>query len=275
MAELDEPGRTSVVGEWFDAGPWLTCATCGPSPSGQEHSSVSSPLINYGTWASVVRPCGHLWLVEHWSGLGNGCTALLEASPRTVSSSSWRRSREVKAPLSRTWRRARCGGSMASGATTSRSAWLARDGRARRQRPCTASAISSRSTWVRRHGRPAVSKILDVVPERPRRVVEETWLEAKIFRLIAEAGLPPPRPQARLRHSGGKARVDLAYDEARLLVEVDGHGTHSTRQERRSDAERDVRLTIQRWRVARFTREDVVDRPDYVVGALRRLLAIR
>jgi hypothetical protein len=143
------------------------------------------------------------------------------------------------------------------------------------QRPYTASAISSRSTWVRRHGRPAVSKILDVVPERPRRVVEETWLEAKILRLIAEAGLPPPRPQARLRHSGGKARVDFAYDEARLLVEVDGHGTHSTRQERRSDAERDVRLTIQRWRVARFTREDVVDRPDYVVGALRRLLAIR
>ncbi len=128
---------------------------------------------------------------------------------------------------------------------------------------------------LRRQGRPAVSKILDVVPERPRRMVEETWLEAKTLRLIAEAGLPPPRPQARLRHSGGKARVDLAYDDARLLVEVDGHGTHSTRQERRSDAERDVRLSIEQWRVARFTREDVVDRPDHVAGALRRLLAIR
>jgi hypothetical protein len=128
---------------------------------------------------------------------------------------------------------------------------------------------------LRRHGRAGLSKVLDVVPERPRRCVEETWLETQMLRLIADAGLPPPRPQARLRHSGGKARVDLVYDEARLIVEVDGHGTHSTRQDRRSDAERDVRLNIERWRIAHFTREDILDRPEYVSGSIRRLLGSR
>jgi Protein of unknown function (DUF559) len=129
-----------------------------------------------------------------------------------------------------------------------------------------------RANELRRRGRPGASVILDLVADQPRRVVEETWLETRMLRLIADAELPPPRPQRRLRHSGGTARVDFVYDEARLVVEVDGHGTHSTRQERRADAERDVRVQIEGWRVAHFTRDDVVDRPDYVVGALRLLL---
>jgi hypothetical protein len=128
---------------------------------------------------------------------------------------------------------------------------------------------------LRRHGRPGLSKVLDVLPEHRRRFFEETWLETQMLRLIVDAGLPPPRSQARLRHSGGKARVDLVYDEARLVVEVDGHGTHSTRKERQSDAERDVRLNIERWRVAHFTREDVLERPDYVSGSIGRLLGFR
>ena len=74
-------------------------------------------------------------------------------------------------------------------------------------------------------------------------------------RTAATSAAGPTRSQR--REGSHRFRVRRS---AGLLVEVDGHGTHSTRQERRSDAERDVRLTIERWRVARFTREDV-DRP--------------
>jgi very-short-patch-repair endonuclease len=77
-----------------------------------------------------------------------------------------------------------------------------------------------------------------------------------------------------LRHSGGRARVDLLYDESRLVIEADGHATHATRRQRQADAERAARLTAAGWRVARFTYEDVVERPAYVADTIRTLLQL-
>lgn len=127
---------------------------------------------------------------------------------------------------------------------------------------------------LRRQGRPGVSRVLDVLPTRSDRGHEESWLERRVTRLIVDAGLPPPRCQARLGHSGGAARVDFLYDEAWLVIEVDGHRTHSTRRQRQADAERQARLTAEGWRVVRFTYEDVVDRPEYVIETIRRLLGL-
>ncbi|HLM64191.1 MAG TPA: DUF559 domain-containing protein [Acidimicrobiales bacterium] len=127
---------------------------------------------------------------------------------------------------------------------------------------------------LRRPGRPGVARILAVVPpDRPRRD-EESWLERRTLDVLRDAGLPPPRCQARLRHGGGMARVDLLYEEARLVVEVDGHATHSTRRQRQADAERQARLVAAGWRVVRVTYEDVVERPDHVVAVVAELLGL-
>jgi very-short-patch-repair endonuclease len=127
---------------------------------------------------------------------------------------------------------------------------------------------------LRRRGRPGVGALLDVLPPPQPREREESWLERRLTGLIREAGLPPPRLQARLRHSGGRARVDLVYDETRLVIEVDGHATHATRRQRQADAERAARLTAAGWRLARFTYEDVVERPAYVADTIRSLLQL-
>jgi very-short-patch-repair endonuclease len=127
---------------------------------------------------------------------------------------------------------------------------------------------------LRRKGRPGVGALLDVLPAPQPREREESWLERRLTGLIRDAGLPPPRLQARLRHSGGRARVDLLYDEARLVIEADGHATHATRRQRQADAERAARLTAAGWRVARFTYEDVVERPTYVTGTIGALLEL-
>jgi very-short-patch-repair endonuclease len=87
------------------------------------------------------------------------------------------------------------------------------------------------------------------------------------------AGLPVPRVQVRQRKAGGGiARVDLFWDDANLVVELAGHGTHSTRRQRQSDAERAPRLGLQGWTVVEFTYEDVVERPGYVIDTIRAYL---
>jgi very-short-patch-repair endonuclease len=66
----------------------------------------------------------------------------------------------------------------------------------------------------------------------------------------------------------------MCYERSRLVIETDGHGSHATRRERQSDAERDARLGAAGYRVLRFTYDDVVGRPDHVVGIIRTYLAL-
>ena len=96
------------------------------------------------------------------------------------------------------------------------------------------------------------------------------WLEQAAIRHIVAAGLPAPRVQVDQRKvGGGIARVDLFWDDAKLVVELAGHGTHSTRRQRQADAERSAWLGLGGWQVVAFTYEDVVERPDYVVDMIR------
>ena len=82
-----------------------------------------------------------------------------------------------------------------------------------------------------------------------------------------------PRCQVELRKAGGGiARVDLFWEEARLVVELDGHGTHATRRDRQAAAERAARLGLEGWHVVSFTYEDVTERPGYVVAMIRTYL---
>jgi very-short-patch-repair endonuclease len=127
-----------------------------------------------------------------------------------------------------------------------------------------------RSEELRRRGRrgvPALARLLDRTEGRP---LGDSWLEQAAIRHIVTAGLPVPRVQVDKRKvGGGIARVDLFWDHARLVVELAGHGTHSTRRQRQADAERSARLGLGGWQVVAFTYEDVVERPDYVVDMIR------
>jgi very-short-patch-repair endonuclease len=98
-------------------------------------------------------------------------------------------------------------------------------------------------------------------------------VEQEALRIVAKAGLPVPRCQVKLRKAGGGiARVDLLWDDGPLVVELDGHGTHATRRQRQADAERAAQLGLAGWRVVRFTYEDVVERPPYIVATIAAYL---
>jgi very-short-patch-repair endonuclease len=128
---------------------------------------------------------------------------------------------------------------------------------------------------LRRRGRTGVPQVEALLDRTEGRELGDSWLEQQALREIALAGLPAPRCQVRLRKvGGGIARVDLFWDDARLAVELAGHGTHATRRNRQADAERAARLGLAGWQVVQFTYEDVVERPHHVVAMVRAFLAM-
>ena len=66
--------------------------------------------------------------------------------------------------------------------------------------------------------------------------------------------------------------VDFLWRKHRLVVEVDGFGTHGTRQAFQRDRRRDQLLTLAGWQVIRFTWDEITTEPGYVTEVLRRLL---
>lgn len=96
----------------------------------------------------------------------------------------------------------------------------------------------------------------------------ESRLERWFLRVIREAGLPRPTLQRTFRDSGRcVARVD-AHFPGDLVVELAGHGTHSSRRQLQRDAQRHTELTLRGLRVLTFRYEDVRDRPRWVVARL-------
>jgi hypothetical protein len=101
----------------------------------------------------------------------------------------------------------------------------------------------------------------------------ESRLERWLLRLVREAGITRPMLQKTYRDGTRVvARVD-AYFPGGLVVEVSGHGTHASRRQLQTDAQRRTELTLRGLRVVTFTYEDVRDRPDWVIGQLRHALA--
>jgi very-short-patch-repair endonuclease len=63
------------------------------------------------------------------------------------------------------------------------------------------------------------------------------------------------RPQ--VQFPVGKYRVDFAFPDVKLVVEVDGADFHASKEARGRDNERDRCLMLDGWRVVRFTGSQV------------------
>jgi very-short-patch-repair endonuclease len=90
----------------------------------------------------------------------------------------------------------------------------------------------------------------------------------RAFRALSRAhGLP--EPQYNVYVEG--LLVDAVWPEHRLVVEVDGWNYHRTKRSFEEDRRRDRKLLRARWRVARFTGDDVNGDPDGVAVELSEL----
>lgn len=98
-------------------------------------------------------------------------------------------------------------------------------------------------------------------------------LLTRMSRLLRRHRLP--QPEAEYEVLGGRYRVDFAWPEARLAVEVDGYATHSSVHAFQENRARQNDLVAAGWTVLRFTWADVRGRHGWVAALSDALAASR
>lgn len=104
--------------------------------------------------------------------------------------------------------------------------------------------------------------------------VAESALETAGRLTLAAGGVRLPEPQHEVRDGTGRlvARVDGAYPELRLALELDGASVHSAPDAVFRDRRRQNELHLLGWRMLRFTWWDVVHDPARFVATVRAAL---
>jgi hypothetical protein len=81
----------------------------------------------------------------------------------------------------------------------------------------------------------------------------ESGLEVRVLRAIVGAGLPEPVQQHSVRIGNRLRRVDLAYPDLKLAIEIDGWTHHAARSAFDADRARENELEIIGWDRLHFT----------------------
>ena len=93
-------------------------------------------------------------------------------------------------------------------------------------------------------------------------------LEERFQEFLRRAGLPLPMTNQRVEGF----EVDCVWPAQRVIVELDGHATHSPAHAFERDRARDRRLEAAGWHVIRITWRQLHEEPALVEADLRRLL---
>jgi very-short-patch-repair endonuclease len=126
-------------------------------------------------------------------------------------------------------------------------------------------------------GRTGVGIIGEILERRwPELNTEESVLEGRLLGILRDHELPMPTTQFEVWHGGRfVARIDLAYPDALVAVELDGFEHHSTPEAFQRDRARQNDLVALGWMVLRFTWQDVARRPLEVIDSIRSALRTR
>ncbi|TDW87703.1 very-short-patch-repair endonuclease [Kribbella pratensis] len=102
-----------------------------------------------------------------------------------------------------------------------------------------------------------------------------SFLESILRALLISAGIDGFEPQVLVSHDGFHARVDLGHRRARLALEAEGFEFHGSRRDFAADCYRYDELNTAGWLVLRFTYEQIIGDPAWVVATVRAALAQR
>ena len=134
-----------------------------------------------------------------------------------------------------------------------------------------ALALTAAELW--RSGVPGSTEMRALVSERsPGYVPPASALEEAFRALCVRFGLPEGTRQKNTGGAEWVGRVDVAYPEAKLLVELDSRQWHDTSTAFEDDRRRDNALVLAGWRVVRITWRMIHDEPEQVAALLRGLL---
>jgi very-short-patch-repair endonuclease len=105
--------------------------------------------------------------------------------------------------------------------------------------------------------------------------LSDSFLESMLRGLLISAGVDDFEPQVLVTWGTFRARVDLGHRKARLALEAEGFEFHGSRRDFAADCHRYDELVAAGWLVLRFTYEQVVGDPAWVVATVRAALARR
>ena len=130
---------------------------------------------------------------------------------------------------------------------------------------------------VRARGRTGVAAIGRILTRRAELAgVPHSVLERRMLNLLERHGIPLPACQVTVRRADGKmARLDFAYRDLGLGIEVDGNVAHATPRQRASDNARANDIALRDIRLIRFTYHEVIHEPEMVVATVRSHLRAR
>ena len=125
------------------------------------------------------------------------------------------------------------------------------------------AVIAANDRYPGRTGAPRASAIIDACVTGARSQAERI-----AHRLLRAAGITGWDANAAASGYEG----DILFDDARLLVEIDGFAFHSDATTFQRDRTRQNALVAAGWTVLRFTWADLTERPDHVVAVIRHAL---
>lgn len=109
---------------------------------------------------------------------------------------------------------------------------------------------------------------------RPGKTVSRSDLEELLLALCRAWSLPEPELNASIWLGGEWQEVDFLWRRERVVVEVDGYGSHGTRAAFKRDRHRDRLLELEGWGHARFADQDFDHDRPHIRTVLRRLLGV-
>jgi very-short-patch-repair endonuclease len=99
-----------------------------------------------------------------------------------------------------------------------------------RRKLASLSTIEACLARIGSRGRAAAGRLRRILGDRrPEDAAAESALEQRVLRIIREAGMPEPTPQLGITLGRVRARLDFAYPDRRLAIEVDGFRYHAQR----------------------------------------------
>lgn len=136
------------------------------------------------------------------------------------------------------------------------------------------SRLKAHASLLRRSSVPGCKRVLEVLATRPHGAgSHDSVLETQFLRLVEAAGLSDPEHNFPVRVGEARFRIDFAWPELGLAVELDGARFHDHEHRRDADLDRQNRLVAAGWIVIRFRWAHVTRDREITVARLRDAMA--
>lgn len=139
----------------------------------------------------------------------------------------------------------------------------------------TVDAVEAELERVGHRGRSGAGVLREVLVRRALEDgIPDSRLEPVMARLARRYNLPRAQFQYVVRDGDRRfiGRVDFAYPEAKLVIEIDGWSSRATPRRLDEDLHRQNRLVLAGWTVLRFTKRRLLREPAKVADRIRSVL---